>query len=399
MNEKFLLLFENNKKNYEWETFNSIKDSIIYKNSLIENTIKYPISESINNKSLEKIWKKVLNLEEIGIDNINDILKNYDNLAYKIINDPNKRGYRIKEKELFLIYNNENIITQLKQDKIQSCYIRTGQVDLFPLFYTLKYNSYNMFFLDTPGPIEYKDIELQHKIETIISNNKSIKESIIEYAETNREYISYHLIRDYYKGTTNYTVKDLEKYIRNLEDDITSILRNRRKIINRIKEIEEQQKEIDETNKKTIKEIRTLNIFLEENNKLKLIEDEKIKTTKTDKFIKTNTDIFIDFSKNGDEKTIDEYIKEKINQKYYEINNYPKEIIKQKKELIEKLETDIVSSYLIGINYYLIMIAINLSDNTLESIYEGNLINKAIFNINEIKELIELINKNLLILE
>ena len=64
--------------------------------------------------------------------------------------------------------------------------------------------------------------------------------------------------------------------------------------------------------------------------------------------------------------------------------------------LLNKIEKDIINSYLIAINYYLIMISISLSDNKLESIYEGNLINKAIFNVKEIQELIELINKNLL---
>ena len=33
------------------------------------------------------------------------------------------------------------------------------------------------------------------------------------------------------------------------------------------------------------------------------------------------------------------------------------------------------------------------SDDTLESIYEGNLINKAVFDVKELKDLIEMINK------
>lgn len=42
------------------------------------------------------------------------------------------------------------------------------------------------------------------------------------------------------------------------------------------------------------------------------------------------------------------------------------------------------------------MICISLSDDTLESIYEGNLINKAINNNKELNDLINMINKNFL---
>ena len=104
----------------------------------------------------------------------------------------------------------------------------------------------------------------------------------------------------------------------------------------------------------------------------------------------------MEFSKKDNEELIEEYLHNKISDMYKQINNYPKELLEQKESLLNKIEKDIINSYLIAINYYLIMISISLSDNKLESIYEGNLINKAIFNVKEIQELIELINKNLL---
>ena len=53
--------------------------------------------------------------------------------------------------------------------------------------------------LDT---IEYYDSELKNKIETIINKNQNIRQSILEYANEDKKYISYHLIRDYEKGKT-----------------------------------------------------------------------------------------------------------------------------------------------------------------------------------------------------
>ena len=391
MNENFLLLFKNklDVENLKWEVNNCLNDSIINKNSLIESVIKYPLSD-------HKTWKKILKMSNLSIDNINEVLQRYDDLTRNILKDDKKLGYVIKERNVMIAYNSDDIIVQLNNNFINSCYVRTGQVDMFPLLYTLKYNSYNMFFLDRTGPIEYYDSELKDKIETIINKNQNIRQSILEYANKDKKYISYHLIRDYEKGKTNYTILELENYIKHLENDITKILRSRRKIFNQIDSIDLKLKEIDEHNKNIIKEIRKYNIFLEEQQKLKLIEDEKIKTNKTDKFIKTYADIFLEFSKKDNEELIEEYLHNKINDMYKQINNYPKELLEQKESLLNKIEKDIINSYLIAINYYLIMISISLSDNKLESIYEGNLINKAIFNVKEIQELIELINKNLL---
>ena len=89
----------------------------------------------------------------------------------------------------------------------------------------------------------------------------------------------YDILRDINRET-NYTILELENYIKHLENDITKILRSRRKIFNQIDSIDLKLKEIDEHNKNIIKEIRKYNIFLEEQQKLKLIEDEKIKTNK-----------------------------------------------------------------------------------------------------------------------
>ena len=115
-------------------------------------------------------------------------------------------------------------------------------------------------FLGITPNVLYKDFitnpELKHKIETIINKNQNIRQSILEYANEDKKYISYHLIRDYEKGKTNYTILELENYIKHLENDITKILRSRRKIFNQIDSIDLKLKEIDEHNKNSIKEIR-----------------------------------------------------------------------------------------------------------------------------------------------
>ena len=134
MNENFLLLFKNklDVENLKWEVNDYLKDSIIYKNSLIESVIKYPLSD-------HKTWKKILKISNLSIDNINEVLQRYDNLTRNILKDDKKLGYVIKERNVMIAYNSDDIIVQLNNNSINSCYVRTGQVDMFPLLYTLKY--------------------------------------------------------------------------------------------------------------------------------------------------------------------------------------------------------------------------------------------------------------------
>ncbi|MEG0576646.1 MAG: hypothetical protein RR500_02170 [Bacilli bacterium] len=129
---------------------------------------------------------------------------------------------------------------------------------------------------------------------------------------------------------------------------------------------------------------------------MKNLEDDNKKQNKIDKFIKNNTDLFIEYSRTPKKYPIEKFIQNKIMEEYKNIKNYPETLKERIEYLKNTLNNDILGTYIIGINYFLIMALIRLSNNIEESIYEGNLINKTFYNVKELINLIELINKNLI---
>lgn len=403
MSLKYYELF-NNIHAINIDSINWIKpkkiDNIKYKNSLLENTLKYPLSESNENEKLNKKWHDTLETYDISINNINNTMYMYDRKARELVNDINKKGYIIKNNRLLITYNNKQVVILKEINKkiyIHSSILNEPIFNLIPIFYTLKYNLYNLFFIGSNAPIEYFDTKLKDLMNMTLKNTNSIKDAIFYFVNhQHTDDYEYQLICNYYYNNKHLNNELLKKYIEVFEKNITKIVRNRNEIYKEIESLDNQIKDIDEKNKETLSKIGQLNQFIVESNNLKKLENSKTKQNKIDKFIKDNTDIFIEYSKFSNDSKVEDFVTNKINKLYETLLKHPKDIKELKEEFSEYINDEILDTYKIAINYFLIMICISLSDDTLESIYEGNLINKAINNNKELNDLINMINKNLL---
>ncbi|MEG0021947.1 MAG: hypothetical protein RSB77_04600 [Bacilli bacterium] len=401
MKEEFYKIFNGlyDIDSLQWSSSFLMTSNKMIKTSKIENVMKYPISESKESTSMYKRWSNLLGLDDLSIDNINNILYRYNLIAKNNLKSTEKKGYILNQHNLLVVYNDQKLITSLRHDNqstyITSCLTKNGQLDLLPLFYVMNYNLYNLFFIGSE-PITFFDKELETKIEVSLNNTNSIKETLIHYANLPCDYITYKIIRDYFNKSTTFTENDIKRYIKHLETEITKISRERNKITKEIEKLEKENEEINKDNKQEISKIRNLNNFIAEFNILKNLEDDNKKQNKIDKFIKNNTDLFIEYSRTPKKYPIEKFIQNKIMEEYKNIKNYPETLKERIEYLKNTLNNDILGTYIIGINYFLIMALIRLSNNIEESIYEGNLINKTFYNVKELINLIELINKNLI---
>jgi hypothetical protein len=403
MSVKFYELFNNIPKikidEIKWIPPKKI-DNFIYKNSLIENTLKHPLCESRDNKNYEETWNKILETYDISIENFNNTMHMYDQKTRNIIKNIDKKGYIIKAYKTLTLYSNEQVTILKMHDNdifIYSSILKEPIFNLIPIFYTLKFNLYNLFFIGTSGPIEYFDYDLNDTINKTLKNTNSIKDAIFYFVNLqNNDAIEYQLICNYYYGNKHLNNELLKKYINRFENNISRIVKDRNDLYKQIKKLDDEIKIVDEKNKSVLKKIGELNNFINESNNLRKLPESKTKQTKIDKFLKEHTEIFIEYTKTEKKVSVEQFITNKINDLYETIINHPTYVKKERQEFVDILNNDIIDTYKIAINYFLIMICISLSDDTLESIYEGNLINKAVFDVKELKDLIEMINKNLL---
>lgn len=392
MNVDFIKIFNSPKKmNLKWKENIKFENKIIFKNSLVENACKYPLTDSIRNEVNSKTWKNILGIEDISINNINNLLARYDTVTKEIINSKDKTGYAFNELNILVLFKDKLVtVIEGEEDNINivKTFLNFQEMELIPIFYNLNYNFYNLFSVNKSGAMTYFDETLKKQINDIL-DSKSIKQTLINYSQdkSNR---TKTLINNFYKGKES--KEDLEKLVKFYEFKLDELVKYRNVYQ---KEINISQKKVDEikTNKmQKITKMQKLEYLLEEAKKIDLIIDEKTKEKAIKKMIKNNKDVFDNIEKTS----IIDFIEKEINNEYMELYISPSEYKDNIKTLHNKMKRDIISSYLVAVYYYLLMISIRLSGNKLSSKYEGNLIKKAIFNIDELEDFIDIINKNLL---
>lgn len=390
---EFIKLFNDDEiKNFKWKKNIKFEDKIKYKNSLVENAIKYPLTESINDDKVQQIWKNILELNSISIDNINDVITKYDLITKALINSKNLTGYTFFGKKLACVYNDKLFVTVISDNNklyLNSTFLKSDELELVPLFYIFNYNIYNLFSVNNQGPIMFFDETLKENI-NIITNKKSFKDSILKYAEKNDNVIK-KIINSFYNNDNEEL--ELDKLLNIYEEKLDNIVKSRSLYQ---KEIDNEIEKINEIKNNKIKKItlmQKLEYLQIEYKKIESISNTDELEKQLKKFLKNNKEIF--------EKCIDnnykKYIDDLINDEYMELYISPNEHKENLEIMYTNMQQDIITTYLISIYYYLIMLIIKKSDNTLTSKYEGNLIKKAIFNIDELEDFINFINKNLLI--